>query len=83
MVHVHAIKSPFHIVLGAPIPILGISGNIILWFIYSLVLNIVKYLNINLFEVPYFSVGFGEGLGSVTSSSLKFFKGRSFVFYLT
>ena len=35
MVHVHYITFPFHIVLGALIQILAISGNIIFWFIYS------------------------------------------------
>ena len=33
MFHVNPIKFPFHIVLGSPIPILAISGNLILWFI--------------------------------------------------
>ena len=75
MVHVHSIKIPFHIVLGTPIPILAIYGNIIVWIIDSLGLNIVKNLNITLVGVPYFSVG--AGMGSVTSYSLDCCKEKS------
>ena len=35
MVHIQSIKSPLHLVLGVTIPILDISGYLILWFIYS------------------------------------------------
>ena len=42
MDHVHFIKFPFRLVLGALVPILAISGNLILWFLDSPVFNIVK-----------------------------------------
>ena len=78
VVHVYYIKFPFRIVPGGPIPILDISGNIILWFIDSPGFNIFKSPNITLFWVPYLSVG--AVLGSVTSSYLNFFKDLFFVF---
>ena len=56
MVHVHSIKFIFHIVLGAPIPILSISGNNILWFIDYQGFNFFFPLNITMVEVPSFSV---------------------------
>ena len=74
MVHVHSIKFPLNIVIGAPIPILDISGNLILLFIESPGFKIVKLLRINIFGVPSFSVD--TGLGSVTSSYLNCFKDR-------
>ena len=77
MVHVHSIKFPLHIVLRSPTKILVISGNLFLWFIDTSVSNIVKSLNINFVGVSFFSVG--AGLGYVTSSSLEYFKYRSFV----
>ena len=69
MVCVYFIKFPFHIVLGAPPPILAKSGNLLLLFLEYPRLNIVKSLNITLVEVPYFSVG--AGMGSVPYSSLE------------
>ena len=66
MVHVHYIKFTLHIMFGAPIPILDISGNLILLFLDSPWSNIVNYLNITIVVANSFSVG--EGLGSVTSS---------------
>ena len=78
MVYVHPIKFPFHLVLGAPPPILDISGNIFLWFIDSPGFKIVKSLSITLVGFTYFYIG--AGLGYVTSSSLKCWKDRSFVF---
>ena len=77
MVHVNSVKFTLHIMLGAPIPILAISDNIILWFIDSPVFKIVKSLNITLVGVPSFIVG--TCMGYVTSSSLKCYKDRSFV----
>ena len=76
MVHVNYIKCLFHLVLGAPIPILAISGNIVLLFLDYPRFKIFKYLNINIVGVPSFSVD--TGLGSVTSYSLRYFKDRSF-----
>ena len=76
LVHVYYIKFPLRIVLGAPIPILKISSNIIPWFIDSPGLNIVKYLNITIIDVPYFI--FGTCLGYVTSPFLNCCKERSF-----
>ena len=70
MVHLHPIKFAFHTVLGEPIPILTISGNIFLWFIDSTGFNVVKSLNITIVEVPYFSVG--VGMCYVTSYSLNY-----------
>ena len=67
---------PWHIVIGALIPTLDISGNIVLWFLESPVFNIVESLNITIVGVLYFSVG--EGLVSVTSSSFNCFKDLSF-----
>ena len=64
MVHVNSIKFPFRPVLGAPIPIMAISGNLVLWFIDYPGFNIVNYLSIELFGVPSFILGLG--LGSVT-----------------
>ena len=78
MVHVHFIKFPFHLVLGAPPPIFAISGNILIWFLDTSGFNIVKSLNINLVGVPSFSVG--EVQGSVKSSCLNFCKDRSLFF---
>ena len=79
MVHVHSIKFPFGIVFGSPIPILAISGNLVLWFLDFPGFNIVKSLNIPLVVVPSFSVG--VGLCYVTfSSSLNCLKYRIFVF---
>ena len=80
MVHVHSIKFAFHIVLVYPIPILAISGNIILWFLYTPGFKTVYYFNIALVGIPYFSVVVGAGLGSITSSSLNCCKYRSLVF---
>ena len=77
MVHVNSIKFPFHPVFGLPIPILAIYGNITLLFIESTGFNIVKSLNKTLFGSPSFFVD--AGLGSVTSSSLNFFKNISLV----
>ena len=65
MVHVNYIKCLFHLVLGAPIPILSISGNLILLFIESPGFKIVNSLNITLSGLPYFS-------GGVCLVSLKF-----------
>ena len=78
MVHIISFKFPFCIVLGSPIPIFSISGNIIFLFIYSIGFNIIYYLNITIVEVPSFSVVFGAGLGSVTSYYLNICKDRSF-----
>ena len=78
MVRVDSIKFPFRIFLGAPIPILAISGDIMFWFVDSPLFNIFKSLNITLVGYPSFSVG--TGMGSVTSSSLDCFKDKSFVF---
>ena len=75
-VHVNSIKFTFHIVLGAPTPILSISSNIFLWFLDKPGLKIVKSLDINLVGVPSFFVV--SGLGSCTSSSLDCCKDRSF-----
>ena len=76
MVQVHSIKSPFHIFPGPPIPILSIYGNIIIWFIYSPGFKIVKYFNITIVGVTYFS--FGAGTVSVTSSHLNCSKFKRF-----
>ena len=78
MVHVHSKKIPFHPVLGAPPPILVISGNIFSRYLDSPGFNIVKSLNITLVGVPSFSVC--AGLGSVTYLSLRYCKARSLVF---
>ena len=77
VVHVHFIKVSFRIVIGAPPPILNIPGNIFIWFIETTRLNIVNLLKIILVGVPSFSVG--VSLSYVTSSSLYFFKDRSFI----
>ena len=77
MVHVYSIEFPLNLVIGAPIPILAISGNLILWFLDSPGLKIVKFLKINIIVVPSFSVD--TGLGSVTYSSLNCYKDRSFI----
>ena len=74
-------KITFHIVLGEPQPILVISVNIFLWFIYSLIFKIVNYLNISLVGVPYFSVG--ASIGYVTYYYFNYCKDRSFVFNIT
>ena len=66
IVHVHYIKFPFHIVLGAPISILEIYSNLILWFLDYPGLNIFKSLNITIVGVPSFIVG--KCLGCVISS---------------
>ena len=79
MVHVNFIKFPYHLVPGSPIPILAISDNTILWFIDSPGLSIYNSLNITLVGVPSFSVG--AGLGSFTSSYLKYCKNIN-VFFL-
>ena len=75
--HVNSIKFTFRIVLGTPIPILSISGNLIPWFLYSPIFKIVKSLKIILVGVPYFSVG--AGLGYVTSYYLNCFNYISFL----
>ena len=67
MVHVYYIKFPFRHVLGSPIPILAIPGYIILWFLDSPGLNMVKSLNISLVGVPSFIVVVGTGLYFDTS----------------
>ena len=72
MVHVHSIKFTLFIVLGTSIPILAISGNIIIWFIDSPRFNIFNSLNITLVGVPSFGVG--AVLSYVTSFSLKYCK---------
>ena len=59
MVHINSIRSPFHLVLGSPIPILAISHGIILWFIESPGFKIVKPLIITLVEVLSCCYGFG------------------------
>ena len=64
MAHVNSKRNTFRIVFGEPIQILAI--------------NIVKYLNITIVGLPYFSVC--EGLVSVTSSSLDCCNYRSFIF---
>ena len=64
MVNVNPMNFHFHIVIGAPIPILAIFGNPILWFIEYTGSKIVKSLNITLVGVLYFSVG--ADMGSVT-----------------
>ena len=79
IVHVRSIKSPFYIVLGTPQPSLAIYGDIFLQFPDRPVFKIVKYLNITIFGVSYFSVG--EGLGSLTSSYLDGWKDRSSVLF--
>ena len=76
MDYVHSIKFPFRIVFGAPPPILAISDNIFLWFIYSPRSNIFMSLGIILVGVPFFCIG--VELGCIISSSLKCFKNRSF-----
>ena len=76
IVHMNSIKFTFHLVLGSPIPILALSGNLILWHIVSLWFNVVKSLNITLVGVPSFSVG--AGLDYFASSYLKFCKCRIF-----
>ena len=55
--HVHSIKFTFHIVLGTPITILDIYGNLIPWFIDYTGFKIIKSLRRNLDGVPSFSVG--------------------------
>ena len=77
MVHVHFISFPLHLVLGAPPPILAISGNILLLFIDSPGFNIGKSFNITLVGVTSFSVG--SGMGSVNSSYLHCCKDRIFI----
>ena len=72
MFHLNSIKFPFHLVLGAPPPILAIHGNILLWFIDTPWFNIVKYLNISIFIIISFS--FGACIGSVNSYSLDWCK---------
>ena len=76
MDHVHSIKIPFRLVIWATIPILAISSNLILLFLYFPGFKNVKSLNISLVGVPSFSIGLG--LGSFTSSSLNCCKDRSF-----
>ena len=76
MIHVYLIKFPFHLVIGAPILILTIYGNINLLFIYYPVFNIVNSLIINLVGFPSFI--FGAVMGYVTSYSLNFCKDRMF-----
>ena len=44
MVHLHSIKFTFHLVIGAPPPILDIYVNIFLWFLDSPVFKIVNFL---------------------------------------
>ena len=80
IIYVHSIKFPFSLILGAPLPILAISGNIILWFLDSPSFNIVNSLKITLVGVPFFIVG--SGMVYVTSSSLDFCNERSFIFLL-
>ena len=63
MVHVHAIKFNFHIVLGAPPPILAISSNIFPLFLDEPGFNIGYYLSINVVGIHFFSVGAGIGFG--------------------
>ena len=75
MVHVHSIKFTFHIVLGAPTPILYISVNIFLWFIDTPWLNIFKSLNVTIVGFPSFSTG--EGMVSVYSYYLDCYKDRN------
>ena len=77
MVYVNYIKFHFHIVLGAPPPILDISSNIFPWFIDTPGFNIVISLNITIVVVSYFIVG--EGMVSVTLYSLDFCKDRLFL----
>ena len=67
-----SIKFPFHAVFGVPPPILAISGNILLRFLYSPVFNIFRSLDITPVKVLFFSVG--AGIGSITSYSLKYCK---------
>ena len=76
MVHVHSIKFYLHIVLGTPIPILDVSGNLILWFIDQSWINTVKSLNITFIGVRFFS--FGVDLGSIIYFSLNCYKSRIF-----
>ena len=79
MIHVHSIKFLFHIVIRAPIPILAISGNYILWFIEYPGFKIVKCLNITLVRVTsFFLVRFWVLL---TPSSLNCCNGRGFFLY--
>ena len=78
MVHVYAIKFTIHIVFGAPPPILAISSNIVLWFIYESRFKLVVSPSITLVGVPYFTGS--EVLGYVSFSSLNCCKERSFVF---
>ena len=66
MVHLHSIKFPLRLVISTPILILAISGNLILWFLYSPGFKIVKSLNITIVGVPSFIVG--KCLGCVISS---------------
>ena len=61
IVHINSIKLPFHILLVSSIPILDISGNLILWFLDSPGFKIYKYLKINLVGFPSFSVVSGLG----------------------
>ena len=75
MAHVHSMKFPFPFLLGAPPPILAISGNIFFRFIDFPGFNIVKYLKITIVVIPYFIVGAGLCYG--TYSSLECFKDKS------
>ena len=76
VVHVNFIKLPLHHTIGSPLPIFGVSGNILLWFIDTPGLYIVRSLNITLVRVPYFSVG--AFLGYISPSSLEFLMHRCF-----
>ena len=76
MVHVHSIKLSFNLVLGAPPPILAIYGNILICYIDTPWLNIVKSLNINILGITLFSVV----LGSVASYHLYWCNDISFIF---
>ena len=77
MCHVHAIKFTIHLVIGSP-PILAIYSNIVIWFLDAPGLKIRNFLNLNLVRVTSFSVI--AGVGSVSSSSLEFYKDINFVF---
>ena len=75
MVHLNSIKFTSHIVIGGPIYIFAISGNLDLWFIDSTGFNFCKYFHLTLVGIPSFSIG--VGLGSVASSYLICCKDRS------
>ena len=62
MIHLHAIKFPFRLVLGSPPPILAIPSNIVLWFIDVPGFKVGLSLNITLLGFPSFSVGTDVGL---------------------